>query len=251
MARIDPISSVDVEVSTAGDEPSHAAADAARTAAAAGDASVAADTDAVCAVDAVYAAAARVDEIVEHPDDAVTAYTYFEPREAVLRELVQQLFGVHWSRVVVGPCIEGAVFEVCFQQAPEIRYSDGYLTVDLGLWHFHLCLGPHKGSSSEELRRLRPVAKVGFFDRRGKGCGGGRSWGLRFWNGYGEQMTTVFLPNPRISDDQQLLPQPDWSRLDLYYRLREQFLGEPMPADLEAAALAPFAAPLGPDSGRA
>lgn len=254
MARIDPISSVGVEVSTAGDEPPHTAVDAARAAAAASDASAAGDEPSHAAADAaraVHAAAARVDEIVEHPDDAVTAYTYFEPREAVLRELVQQLFGVHWSSVVVGPCIEGAVFEVCFQQAPEIRYSDGYLTVDLGPWHFHLCLGPHKGSASEELRRMRPVAKVGFFDRRGKGCGGGRSWGLRFWNGYGEQMTTVFLPNPRISDDQQLLPKPDWSRLDLYYRLREQFLGEPMPTDLEVAALAPFAVPTSRDSGRA
>lgn len=283
MASIDPISSVDVEsgvaveTSTAGDEPSHAAAGAtraavgagdasaagneparaaagaARAAVAAGDASAAGDEPSHAAADAALAvhAAARVDEIAEHPDDAVTAYTYFEPREPVLRELVQQLFGVHWSSVVVGPCIEGAVFEVCFQQAPEIRYSDGYLTVDLGPWHFHLCLGPHKGSASEELRRMRPVAKVGFFDRRGKGCGGGRSWGLRFWNGYGEQMTTVFLPNPRISDDQELLPKPDWSRLDLYYRLREQFLGEPMPTDLEAAALAPFAVPTSRDSGRA
>jgi hypothetical protein len=29
---------------------------------------------------------------------------------------------------------------------------------------------------------------------------------------------------------------PDWTRLDLYYRLRARFLGEPMPADLEATA---------------
>jgi hypothetical protein len=178
----------------------------------------------------------RFDHLDHHPDDAVTAYTYLSHDEQTMRALAQELFGTHWRSVVVGPCIEGAVFEVSFQSAPEIRYMDGYLTVDLGPWHFHLCIGPHKGNSSEELRQKRPVAKAAFFERRGKGCAGGRSWGLRLWNGYGEQMTTVFLPNPNISDDHQLLKTPDWSRLDTYYRLRAQFLGEPMPADIEAAA---------------
>jgi hypothetical protein len=182
----------------------------------------------------------RFDEIERHPDEAVTAYTYFPPAEQSMRDLAQELFGTYWRSVVVGPCIEGAVFEIAFQSPPEIRYSDGYLTIDLGPWHFHLCVGPHKGSTSEELRRNRPVAKVAFFERRGKGCAGGRSWGLKLWNGYGEQMTTVFLPNPRIGDDHQLLGEPDWSRLKAYYRLRTRFLGEQMPHDLEAAANQPL-----------
>lgn len=184
----------------------------------------------------------RFDMIEQHPDDTETAYAYFPPTEASLRALAQELFGTYWRSVVVGPCIEGAVFEIAFQSPPEIRYADGYLTIDLGPWHFHLCVGPHKGSSSEELRQNRPVAKVAFFERRGKGCSGGRSWGLRMWNGYGEQMTTVFLPNPRISDDHQLLKAPDWSRLEAYYRLRSQFLGEAMPTDFEEIAQRPFPA---------
>jgi len=186
------------------------------------------------------AALPRFDAIERHPDDAVTAYSYFSHDEQTMRALAQELFGTYWRSVVVGPCIEGAVFEVSFQSAPEIRYSDGYLTVVLGPWHFHLCIGPHKGNSSEELRQKRPVARVAFFEHRGKGCAGGRTWGLRLWNGYGEQMTTVFLPNPRVSDDHQLLNTPDWSRLDTYYRLRSQFLGEPMPADFEAIAQQPL-----------
>ena len=157
-----------------------------------------------------------------------------------MRALAQELFGTHWRSVVVGPCIEGAVFEVSFQSAPDVRYSDGYLTVDLGPWHFHLCIGPHTGNSSEELRQKRRVAKVAFFEHRGTGCAGGRTWGVRMWNGYGEQMTTVFLPNPRISDDHRLLKTPDWTRLETYYRLREQFLGESVPADFEAAAQQPL-----------
>ena len=69
---------------------------------------------------------------------------------------------------------------------PCILYSDGYLTIDLGAWHFHLCVGPHSGSPSPELREKRPVAKAAFFERRGKGCDGedqkllrdrtGRAW---------------------------------------------------------------------------
>jgi hypothetical protein len=32
------------------------------------------------------------------------------------------------------------------------------------------------------------------------------------------------------------IPTPDWSRLETYYRLRAQFLGEPMPDDFETVA---------------
>ena len=103
-----------------------------------------------------------------------------------------------------------------------------------------MCIGPHKGSSSEELRQKRPVAKVAFFERRGKGCAGGRSWGLKMWNGYGEQMTTVFLPNPNLTDEQQYIRTPDWSRLQAYYALRQRFLGEAMPVDFQAVAEQPL-----------
>lgn len=182
----------------------------------------------------------RFDQIELHPDEAQTAYTYFDATPESLKDLADDLFRQHWSRIVVGPCIEGAVFEVRFVSAPNVHLSDGYLTVDPGHWHFHLCIGPHKGSSSEELRRMRPVAKAAFFERRGKGCAGGRSWGIRMWNGYGEQMLTVFLPNPRLTDDMQFLKEPDWSRLGLYYELREKYLGEPVPEDFEQTAGLPL-----------
>jgi hypothetical protein len=63
------------------------------------------------------------------------------------------------------------------------------------------------------------------------------------WNGFGEQMTTVFLPNPFLSDDQKLLSEPQWERLHLWYELRAKYLGEPMPAQykpLEAPPENPF-----------
>lgn len=186
----------------------------------------------------------RFDWFETHPDGTVTAYTNIPIEPGTMRRLCDELFVENWSRIVVGPCFEGAVFEVRFVEAPDVRYSDGYLTVDLGLWHFHLCVEEHKGSSSEELRRNRPVAKAALYERRGKGCAGGRSWGLRLWNGYGEQMTTVFLPNPRLTDDMQFLKEPDWSRLELYYRLRASYAGDAMPDDFEAAAQIPFPEPV-------
>jgi len=179
----------------------------------------------------------KFDEIKQEPDDAVTAYSYFAPSEKIMADLVEELFVKNWAHIVVGPCLEGAVFEIRFVQPPEIRISDGYLTVDLGPWHFHLCIGPCKSTSSQE---LRPVNKIALFERRGKGCGGGRSWGIRMWNGYGEQMTTVFLPNPRLTDDMQYLKTPDWSRLGLYYHLREKFLDEAFPENLEFTANQPL-----------
>jgi hypothetical protein len=152
-----------------------------------------------------------------------------------MRALVKDLFEDNWQHIVVGPCIQGAVFEVCFQQPPTLSYLDGYLTVNLGPWHFHLCVGTHTGTPSEELRRNRPVAQIAFFEDRGRGCAGGQSWGLRMWNGFGEQMTTVFLPNPFLSDAQKILREPQWERLRLWYELREKYLGEPMPQDCKPA----------------
>jgi hypothetical protein len=148
------------------------------------------------------------------------------------------LFVHNWNKIVVGPCMEGAVFEIEFQAPPKVTYSDGYLTVDLGKWHFHLCAGPTKSSSSEEIRQKRPIAKAALFESRG--VGHGRSWGLRFWNGYGEQMTTVFLPSATLSDEKKFLKEPDWNRLSLYYQLRRDLLGEPVPSDLAEAANAPW-----------
>ena len=173
-------------------------------------------------------------ETVEHLDGSVTEYSYFKPSADSMDSLVKVLFEQHWRDVVVGPCIEGSVFEVRFSEAPKLTMLDGYLTVNLGPWHFHLCIAEHKGNRSPELARKRQVARVALFETRGQRCGGGRSWGRRMWNGLGEQMTTVFLPNPRLSDELKPLREPNWERLKLWYELRHQFLGEEPPANIAA-----------------
>ena len=102
-------------------------------------------------------------ETVENLDGTNTEYTYFEPTEEKMKGLAQDLFSKNWNKIVVGPCVEGAVFEIRFAAEPKLSYLDGYLTVDLGHWHFHLCLGPHKNCPSEELRKNRPRCQMCLF----------------------------------------------------------------------------------------
>lgn len=194
-------------------------------------------------MDAIDSSHLNQREVVEHLDGSVTEYSYFEPSADAMDKLTKVLFEQHWRDVVVGPCIEGAVFEVRFSEAPKLSTLDGYLTVNLGPWHFHLCIAEHRGNRSLELRRKRQVARVALFETRGQRCGGGRSWGVRMWNGFGEQMTTVFLPNPRLSADFRPLREPNWERLKLWYELREQFLGEQQPANIAVAQAAADSTP--------
>lgn len=174
------------------------------------------------------------------PDGSAIRCTEINVRPAGLRALFEDLFTVHCWDIVFGPALEGAVHEIRCSDLPELRFADCYLRVDFGLGYFHICIGPHRRSRSEELRQKRPVERAAFFESRGAGCTGGRSWGLRFWNGFGEQMITVSLPNPYLDDENRLVQQPDWSRLRLYYELRRRCLGEPIPGDLCEAAEAPW-----------
>ena len=70
-----------------------------------------------------------------------------ETSEPFLHDLIEDLFENHWSDIVFGSLIQGAVFEIRAPNAPtRISLLDGYLTVNFGAWHFHLCIGAHKGS---------------------------------------------------------------------------------------------------------
>lgn len=166
-------------------------------------------------------------ETVEELDRSICEYEYMEPTQDRLLELMKELFEAHWSSIVFGPCIQGAVFEIQLSEPPRgVGFLDGYLTVDVGPWHFHLCLGTHKGSKTnptpEALARIRRPAKAAFFKSIGPRKSFG-SWGFRMWNGASEQMLTVFLPNPYLSD--RMKPQkPDWSRLSLWNGLRKKYL---------------------------
>jgi len=139
-----------------------------------------------------------------------------------IERLLTEIFRDHWAAVSAGPVIEGAAFEIRFTAEPKLSILDGYLTVDLGAWHFHLCVNDHRAAPTPERARLRRVARAAFFTSEGGMCAPG-SWGLRLWNGRGEQMITVYFPNPYFDDDFRRLREPRWDKTALWEDLRRRY----------------------------
>lgn len=175
--------------------------------------------------------AMKIQRTVEkNPDGYEVEYTRFDPDPALVERLLRDLFENHWDKLFFGPCIQGAVFEIRATHPPRrIGMLDGYMTVDLGDWHFHLCIGPHRGTAKNptppELARWRRVGKAAFFRYLNRE-GAPTSWGIRLWNGKEEQMLSFFLPNPYYGEDDRF-GEPDWSKLALWNQLRETYLGLP------------------------
>jgi hypothetical protein len=159
-----------------------------------------------------------------------------DPSEELLRRLLTDLFEHHWRELTFGPLIQGSAWEITAPGPPKrVGYLDGYLTVDFGHFHFHLCIGEHRGSpgapASPELARHRRTSQA-YFYRRLNADGTPDSWGLRLLNGRGEEQVTVLFPNPFLTDEQKLAPEPRWERLALWDDGRRRYLGlEPDPRD--------------------
>lgn len=174
--------------------------------------------------------------IVEEPGNGTLEIFPLQPDEAVLATLMTELFRDHWDKIHFGPLIQGAVFEIRVTQPPQrIGMLDGYLTVDFGGWHFHLCIGEHKGTKKQpvdpELARHRRTGRAEFY-RRLNPDGTVGSWGIRLFNGKGENQIYIFLPNPFLTDEMKFRREPDWSRLVLWDDLRQRYLGlSPDPKD--------------------
>jgi hypothetical protein len=157
---------------------------------------------------------------------------------ASLEALLRDLFENHWHEITFGPIIQGAAFEWHVSQAPtHIGMFDGYLTVAFGAPHFHLCIGEHKGMPkhpvAEGLAHHRRTSRAELY-RRVSQTGSPVSWGLRLFNGKGEQQITILLPNPFLDHETgKVLKTPEWSHLDLWDHLRAQWLGldQPDPFD--------------------
>lgn len=150
--------------------------------------------------------------------------------EASLTALLRDLFEAHWDEIVFGPIIQGAAWEIRAPLAPTyVGVLDGYLTVAFGASHFHLCVGPTKGPRHDPtppaLARRRQTARAELY-RRPDRSGAPTSWGLRLFNGEGEQQMTILLPNPFLSPDRDKVRKtPDWSRLALWDELRARWAG--------------------------
>jgi hypothetical protein len=154
-------------------------------------------------------------------DGTLTEYFDVDVRGNRVERLLTTLFTEHWRGLTVGPLIQGAVFEVRFTAPPRVTMLDGYMTVDLGAWHFHLCVNDHRDAPAA-LAAIRRVGRAAFFRTTGAGGGGHAptTWGLRLWNGRGEQMVTVLFPSAYYSDAMEPLAEPDWSRVELWETLR-------------------------------
>jgi hypothetical protein len=160
---------------------------------------------------------------VEHEIDGTTVEYEDIPVEGDrIERLLTELFTEHWARITVGPVVQGAAWEIRFARRPSLSMSEGYLTADAGGWHFHLCVGDPSAGQRPDLARARRVARAAFFRQTGGPCTPA-SYGLRLWNGLGEQMLTVFFPNPFFDDEGRRLEAPDPDRTALWEDLKRRF----------------------------
>jgi nitrile hydratase accessory protein len=149
--------------------------------------------------------------------------------ETTVRGALDAMFLRWWPNIRFGPIIQGAVYELRAPHEPEMTMLDGYLTIGFEGWHVHLCVGEHVGppghlvSPQLARQRLCTYAELAreFVDDAPT------SWMFRMYNGAGEQMLTVLLPNPFLDDDQHLLAEPDWARLACWDELRHDLLDLP------------------------
>jgi hypothetical protein len=181
--------------------------------------------------------AAMPERIVD--EDGAILEVFALPTDAAnLEALLRELFEQHWHEITFGPIIQGAAWEMHATEAPsKVKMFDGYLTVAFGVPHFHICIGEHKGPHnnrvSPALAHHRRTSRAELYRRLSR-AGTPVSWGLRLFNGKGEQQITVLLPNPFLHPEtDKILKVADWSRLALWDRLRGRWLGleQPDPVD--------------------
>ncbi len=148
----------------------------------------------------------------------------FPVDESSLLGALTDLFEQWWESIGFATLVQGAAWEIRAPGPPErIGMYDGYVTVDFGDWHFHICIGEHT-ESGPELGRIRRVARAELY--RGLGPDAApTTWGFRMFNGEDTQLITVLLPNPFLSDGQRPLAEPDFSRLAAWDHLRRRYLG--------------------------
>jgi hypothetical protein len=172
--------------------------------------------------------------IVTEPGNGTVEIFSLPTDETTLVDLVTMIFTDYWEHIHFGVLVQGAAWEVAAPNAPvKIGTLDGYITVDFGRWHFHLCLGEHT-ASGPELGRIRRCARAELY--RMLHDDKPSSWGLRLFNSEDTQLMTVFFPNPWLDDIQHPVAEADWDRLEAWDAIRERFLGLPAdPLDRTAA----------------
>jgi hypothetical protein len=150
--------------------------------------------------------------------------------EEYLRALFTDLFDNHYEQISWGPLLAGAAYELKAPRKPtSITHSDGYLTVHWGdKGHFHLCIGditvPAGRANAAELIAERRPSRVEFFRQLDRD-GYPHSWGLRMFNGKDEQQIAVFFPNPYVNNFDQVVNDPDWTRIEMWEDFLPRYTG--------------------------
>ncbi len=173
-----------------------------------------------------------VSRTVDEPGNGTLEIFPLPTDQATLLRLLSEVFE-HWQQVRFGPIIQGAAYEIKAPCAPQITLLDGYATLDFEAWHIHLCIGETSGDVSnptpKNVAEIRPCKRAELY-RIMRG-GSPVSWGLRLFNGNGDQQLTVLLPNPFLDNDDQPC-SPDFERLALWDQLRSNYLSlKPDPID--------------------
>ena len=169
-----------------------------------------------------------MNELVRELDGTESRYHDVSVAGDTVGRLLTELFSEHWEEITFGPVIEGSAWEVRLTAPPTLTLRDGYLTVDTGTWHFHLCVADHHARGDERLASVRRVARAAFFRTDGGSCVP-TSWGLRLWNGRGEQMITIFFPSPFYDHaTEERRREPDWRQTALWESFRARWAATPV-----------------------
>jgi len=168
-------------------------------------------------------------KIIEEPGRGTLEIFSLDTSEEFLFKFIKDIYENYWKDICFGVLIQGAAWEVKAPNAPKrVTLLDGYITVDFGPWHFHICIGETKGlknnPTDEALKKHRKTSRAELYRSLDKSSAP-RNWGLRLYNGKDEQQMTVFLPSPFLSSEMKILKKPDWSRLACWDHLRKEYLG--------------------------
>src|SRR4051812_34209354 len=104
----------------------------------------------------------RMTDMVREADGSVSTYDDVPVSGDTVARLLTELFSTHWAAITFGPVIEGSAWEIRLTAPPTLTMRDGYLTVDTGAWHFHLCVDDHHARGDAALAIVRRVGRTAF-----------------------------------------------------------------------------------------
>ena len=125
-------------------------------------------------------------EIIQQMDGAYELFPVSPDQETLLAILKDCL--KEWEHIRIGPLIPGAIWEIKPPGPPRFGFQDGYVTMDFGSWHSHLCIGETK-SAPPDVAKHRRTGRAELYRRLNPDLQP-TSWGFR-----------MFIPNPPMDPD--------------------------------------------------